>query len=869
MSQSISETTKIVQQSVFVPPAYDSPHVIRQLDEMLGSVASVVAPVWPLKDYVAINPFAGLSERRFTNARAFLRTFSDCETLMPLSYYAEQFKQGEFLEQDIEAALNDATHSIGSATKDLTVDGITKLLAKVSESGDGYASGSDRRVFTLAEKLDIVTGSHWSRTVVDEVGKFCASYYDEGQAIWSNPMKDLPVYQAWKSMAKIDRNIEVIGLPEFADFVDELPDTAGAAIVYLLNQLDAPEELWESILLAEAFSVIGWSAWTQYTTRDSLDVASENDFASLVAIRLAYDVALGKAFGFSINWTAIDHHSISFDQDQDATTNDSYVRAILLAASENAYQRDLLGKIQVSQQAASKVDAQRDQTRKLAQMVFCIDVRSERYRRNLESFGQKVETHGFAGFFGLPIEFVSLGEKQGSANVPVLLKPKFKLHETYQVDSVETYSIQLKSGSDTPLGKEEVLARRSQIRNFRSMWQKLQSSALGCFPFVETMGFAYGWKLIQESLPGKQAKKDTRFDGIPTCQHDRLGPSLQGLNAQGITTTEQADLAEGILRGTGLVENLARLVVFAGHGCETSNNPLKSGLDCGACGGHSGEPNARLAALLLNQPYLRNALADRGIEIPGDTMFVAAFHNTTTDEVSYFDTHLIPETHSDDLAELKSLTEAATRSNQAERAPVVDSDTIEDLVNRSSDWSEVRPEWGLTGNAAFVIGPRSLTEHADLDGRVFLHSYRSELDPQDAVLEQIMTAPMVVAQWINMQYYASAVDQSNFGSGSKTIHNVVGRFGILSGGGGDLMTGLPIESLHDGNELRHAPQRLTAVIAASRDSIDKIIGKHESVNNLATNGWMNLVAVEGENFFRLASDQSWEHLSEGCLSETV
>ena len=59
-----------------------------------------------------------------------------------------------------------------------------------------------------------------------------------------------------------------------------------------------------------------------------------------------------------------------------------------------------------------------------------------------------------------------------------------------------------------------------------------------------------------------------------------------------------------------------------------------------------------------------------------------------------------------------------------------------------------------------------------------------------------MTAPMIVAHWINMQYFASTVDNDHFGSGNKTIHNVVGRFGILSGNGGDLMTGLPWQSLH-------------------------------------------------------------------------
>ncbi len=81
-----------------------------------------------------------------------------------------------------------------------------------------------------------------------------------------------------------------------------------------------------------------------------------------------------------------------------------------------------------------------------------------------------------------------------------------------------------------------------------------------------------------------------------------------------------------------------------------------------------------------------------------------------------------------------------------------------------------------------------------------------------------MTAPMVVANWINMQYYASTVDPMHFGSGNKAIHNVVGRFGVLSGNGGDLMTGLPWQSLHDGVNYQHHPLRLLVVLAAPRRS---------------------------------------------------
>lgn len=341
-------------------------------------------------------------------------------------------------------------------------------------------------------------------------------------------------------------------------------------------------------------------------------------------------------------------------------------------------------------------------------------------------------------------------------------------------------------------------------------------------------------------------------------QQPTLGPTLRNLNQQGITTSRQADLAESLLRNFGLTSNFARLVVFCGHGSQTENNPLAAGLDCGACGGHSGEPNARLAAMLLNQPYIRAALDERGIAIPPDTQFMAALHNTTTDAIEYFDLDDVPETHRGDVQELLGHSATAAEQTRQERAPTMAHESSSGLCRRAIDWSEVRPEWGLAGNAAFIVAPRSLTKNLNLDGRCFLHSYDHTQDRDGTVLEKIMTAPMIVAHWINMQYYASSVDNPHFGSGNKAIHNVVGRFGILSGNGGDLKTGLPWQSLHTGNRYQHLPLRLQAVIAAPLEAIERVIGRHEHIASLLSGGWLHLVALEGGEIHRYTEGGTWQ-----------
>lgn len=852
-----NETTKTVSgNSTFLPKPYETPHVRRQLDDLIKEVAEVVAPVWPLKDYVAVNPYAGVANRPFAEARDFLQLFSDCETLMPLEHFAKEFANQKFSAEDINAALAelgmDASEAAG-ILHSLQSAGVGKTMF------NNDATNSHRVLSTIAEEVDRVSEISWSQTIVDEISRHCAAHYDEGQSTWTSPWKHLPLFQAWRSMASIDCNVEVMGMSHFRQFVSELPHTADAAIVYLLNRANIPEPLWSPVLLCQAFSIPGWSAWTKYQSAWNGEATDrDDDFAALLAMRLAYDVALGEAFSLSIDWAGIcSNSSASFRKPKDAASDDSTTRLVLLRAGEIAYRNSLLDSIQIDATSADHQDEQAlatDAEQKLAQMVFCIDVRSERIRRNLESQSNRIETFGFAGFFGMPIEFVTLGQDSGDAHLPVLLKPQFKLHEGLH-----------ESGGGC---KSKVVEIRNNKRTWRSLWKNFQTSAVGCFSFVESLGLLYGWKLFASSLGLDSASGQPRFDGLSKQSQALAGPTLGGLSAQGIELSQQADLAESMLRNLGLTENFAKLVVFCGHASQTTNNPLAAGLDCGACGGHSGEPNARMAAMLLNQTNIRKTLAQRGINIPDTTHFVGGLHNTTTDNIELFDLHDVPASHAADVDALQGLAGAASQQTQLERLPVVDSDNISDLQRRAADWSEVRPEWGLAGNAAFVVGPRSMTQNANLDGRTFLHSYDQKNDPEGNVLESIMTAPMVVANWINMQYYASTVDNHHFGSGNKTIHNVVGKFGVLAGSGGDLMTGLPWQSLHTGDEFQHLPMRLQVVIAASRDSISQVIEKHLSVANLINNDWLHLVAIDDGQSWRY-KDGQWQHIESASAELAV
>jgi uncharacterized protein YbcC (UPF0753/DUF2309 family) len=478
----------------------------------------------------------------------------------------------------------------------------------------------------------------------------------------------------------------------------------------------------------------------------------------------------------------------------------------------------------------------------LCQLVFCIDVRSEPVRRSLEAI-DNYATYGFAGFFGFAMRLQPLSSKQSLDLCPVLFSPDKNVRETVGPGCAEFKQSSfsgMKGRAQNLASVQALLASSIQLR------KRLKSSLIGAFGLVETFGLWSTLPLVGRTFWPQGFQRF--FNNVK----EQFFPSpLTHLDTSAFSLDEKIALAEGCLKGIGITENFAKVVVFCGHKSTSTNNPYASALDCGACGGNSGGHSAKLAVQILNQPDVRLGLLEKGLVIPSTTVFVAAEHDTTDDRFELFN---IEESFGFDgdqaqiIAQLKKDLEVAGAVVRTERMARLPKSVIEGFNStsvRGTDWAQVAPEWGLVGNAAFIAAPRSLTKGINLRGRTFLHSYDQSKDRGHAVLEIIMTAPLVVAQWINMQYYLSTVDNDVFGSGSKVLHNVVGDFGVMKGAYGDLQLGLPWQSVMapDGSR-EHEPMRLLAVIQASREAIDQVLSKHQAVADLVKNRWIRLVAVE-------------------------
>lgn len=783
---------------------------------------------------------------------------------------------------------------------DIDVDDAAGLAFRrdyLAEAGDGLLDAAEacvrrcpppplpaRPVRRHRDALVALGGEDTDAAVHAELIRLAAAYLDHGQALQAMPRRHAGFLHAVSYLFEAG-SPEPSACPGVRD--DLRAATTGdvdamAVIASALEALGVPEDAGEEYLLHTALALPGWAGMFSRLERHPEEHEGEGavSLAEFLAVRLLHErravERVAARHDLPLRWPglrAAAERPMARDALLDAWLLAGIARHVALApaalealsnealaalwqevgactrvrrqqvwqeAYEGRYRRQVLDGLGALRAVAARHPP--PVARPEAQFVFCIDEREESTRRAIEEQPGHHETFGVAGFFGVAIDYKGLDDAEPAAYCPVVVTPQHEVHEA------PVY---------TERGWHEVRA------GLRARWQ---SASRGVHRQSRTLSGGAGLSLLLGPFAAVTAiarvlaprsslalrdRVQERLVPRPTTRLSALrmddeGGARERAKPVGFAREEAADRVAGLLRNIGLVRDFAPVVLILGHGSTSLNNPHESAHDCGACGGRRGGANARLFADMANRLEVRAAVRARGIDIPADTWFVGALHDTADDSVRYADLEHLPATHVDAFDRANDTLQRALGVAAAERARRFDdaplglspAQALRHVQARAAHMAQPRPEYGHCTNAACVVGRRSLTRGLHLDRRAFLVSYDPTQDVDDAILERILAAVGPVGAGISLEYFFSSVDNERYGCGTKLPHNVTGLIGVMAGHQSDLRTGLPLQMV----EL-HEPMRLLLVVEATPAALLAVAGRQAEVRELVVNEWVQLVSV--------------------------
>lgn len=767
----------------------------------IDQASRIIGKTWPLHTFVASNPLSGYEKTNFNEALFIAEKYLNA-TVLP---------NGKLFKQALENG--DISHEVL----------VKFLLANGFEKSPEYYL----QIFETQKNKEEINPNHQLDRIVS---KWLAAFMDEGVAEWGMPFKEEGFYTAWRNLVIYDAEIGETSLKD-------IPRSSYETLENIMKGI--PESDYVSLFSYHLGALPGWVGYINHRTESNSKW--QDDFPIHMIDYLAVRLWTAQKLNLDLfpNNAAHDNQKIVV----------SKLKYIWLKAWEKTWQDQLIQTI-TNPLTENKLTCNNDLPD--AQMVFCIDTRSELIRRNIETNGN-IETFGYAGFFGITMDYESLSDGIVRKSCPPIVTSAYKVTEQAQLHKDEAFTNYKK---------------KNRQQNFKNnLLIRMKNMLPSAFGFVEGSGWYYGFSLLGRTLnPNwlyeKKLKNEEENGAI-------CSPTINSSNEHehattDIPLTEKVGIVKSAFDLMGW-KNFAPLILFVGHGSHSANNPFSSSLDCGACAASPGRHNARMLAKLANLPEVRNQLANsHGIEIPETTIFIGAEHNTTTDAIVLFDAE-IPNAHIEKIEKLKEKLRLAQKTATQERLGNK-SNSVQAAHKKATNWSETRPEWGLAKNAGFIIGSRELTKQTNLESRCFLHSYDWQQDEKGKSLEGIMQGPMVVTQWINNHYYFSTVDNEVFGGGSKITHNITGKFGVVQGNGGDLKMGLPLQSLFESDEkMYHKPLRLTVVINAPIDRVSEIVVRNENIKSLLDNEWIYLLVmdpVQQNQLFQYDKSVKWISLQD-------
>lgn len=758
----------------------------------------------PLKDFIHHNTLHAFQHYKFEEALLNASEIFGYKVVLSLNEYRNLYKSGRIKD--------DVLNSIIVKRK-----GESELSAwKENVLYKNYNYESNSRIGSLRSKWKEDFNFDVDKATQPILFRIICSYLDQGISIWNFPSQEDGFI---KALIELEKN-------SFISFFNtkeakELLQNKNTTISSMLKLVVGEEELYEHYLFDQQFSHQGWSGLVsaiedQPNTLLDKKPISLNDLIFLELI-LEIDALTSK---YGNKWKPLGQiikvaPQPLFDKTIKKEVNEVF--EIWQEAFEWSYYDEVLNGL--SQNNNEEVY----NTKPSFQGMFCIDDRECSFRRYLETEDPKCKTYSTAGFFGIEFYFQPENGKFVTKLCPAPITPKYLIKEV---------------GSKQQHKKDLSFVKHSH-------------GLFGGWIISQTLGFWSALKLFfnifRPSMGPATASSFKQMDKHShlTIQCENPSYKEDGLQV-GFTIDEMSQRVEGVLKSIGLTTDFAPLVYVVGHGSSSVNNPHFAAYDCGACSGRPGSVNARVFCFMANHQDVRRNLMAKGITIPSSTQFVGGLHDTTRDEIVFFDEHKLTELNKEmhqknEITFLNALSlNAKERSRRFELINTKESpETIHEQVKlRSVSLFEPRPEYNHATNAFCIIGRRELSKGLFLDRRAFLNSYDYRIDEDGRYLQGILKAAAPVCGGINLEYFFSRVDNQKLGAGSKLPHNVMGLFGVANGIDGDLRPGLPKQMIEI-----HDPVRLMIVIEHFPNPVLEILKRDASTYEWFLNNWIHLVVI--------------------------
>ncbi|MEW4570705.1 DUF2309 domain-containing protein [Tautonia sp. JC769] len=764
------------------------------------------------------------------------------------------------------------------------VHGVKRLGDPPPGSSVSSAAPVRHRDFLL-----LATGRDTDRLVHGQLITFLSAFLDQGLAAWMMPGRSLGLFRGFVGLYKDARPVEpwLRGLPGLLREIDRSGQSAIGSLESSLAELGVADPEREAFLSATLLALPGWFGMIRQLETNAewaVHPAPPGTLREALAVRLLLErLALGhearEALGRPPRLETMRHElhhripqapRVSVDQrtslvfqlaqvrgwspsDLDRLSGVEWSRLVgeiegfgSLArrrvyhrAFERRYRHQALDAL-ASHADRVRAGGEVDRRRPEVQVITCIDDREESFRRHLEEQGPEVETFGAAGFFGVAMYYRGVGDAHYRPLCPVVVKPRHYVREQ------AAYS--LTGGSRQRAETRRLLgtALRHWHQGSRGLLGGIATAMLGSLASVPLLT-----RILLPRLTARINRQTVGFVAFPPVTEltirrlsDPPGPEEDHL---GFSDAEMAEMVLRLLQDIGLTGGFAGLVVVIGHGSSSLNNPHESAYNCGACSGGLGGANARSFALMANDARVRAILDDRGMSIPEGTVFVGAFHDTSTEDVIFYDLDRIPTAHRRAFERFRERIDLARGRNAHERCRRFESadlglslaEALEHVETRADDLSQVRPEYNHATNALCLVGRRAWSRGLFLDRRAFLASYDpGGDDDEQTILRRILQAVIPVCSGINLEYYFSRVDPAGYGCGSKLPHNITSMLGVMEGAQSDLRPGLSQQMVEI-----HEPMRILFVIEATPDALELIMDRVEAIGRLVRNGWVQMATI--------------------------